>query len=293
MSCQDEVKRIMDYESEIQPTWCGGCGNYGIWVALKMALAETNIPPEKVYFCFDIGCNGNMNDKIDGYRFHGLHGRVLPAAIGAKLANKDLIVIAVAGDGATYSEGIGHFIHSIRNEYPITLLVHDNQNYGLTTGQCSATTTQNVPMNSSPDGNSGKTLNPLELALSLDPSFVAQAFSGEIESMKEIIKKAINHQIDGKGFSYVNILQSCPTYNKATTQEWYFEKVKNMENLESREVNNLDFARNLIKDMEKEIPLGVIYRSSKAISFLEHIGNFELSTKDRANITEKLIENLV
>ncbi|MEI6887239.1 MAG: thiamine pyrophosphate-dependent enzyme [bacterium] len=293
MDFQKEAEKILDYKGEHEPTWCGGCGNYGIWIAIKRALSEMNIPPEKVYLCFDIGCNGNMNDKIDGYRFHGLHGRVLPAAVGAKLANNDLVVIATAGDGATYSEGMGHFIHTLRNEYPITFLVHDNQNYGLTTGQCSATTKQNIPMNSSPDGNSAKTLNPLDLALSLDPSFVAQGFSGDIESLKEIIKKAIQHQIDGKGLSYVNILQSCPTYNKATTQKWYFEKVKNMENLESKEINNLSFARNLVKDLETEIPLGVIYRSPSAVSFIDHIKKTDPITKDRATITEELIASLV
>lgn len=260
---------IKKYSSKIQPTWCGGCGNFGIWASIKRALVEMEIEPEKVLFCFDIGCNGNMNDKIGGYRFHGLHGRVLPVAVGAKIANEDLIVIASAGDGATYSEGIGHFIHTLRNEYPITFLVHDNENYGLTTGQCSATTREDVAMNSSPDGNTGKTMNPLELALSQNPSFMAQAFSGDIEGTKEILKLAIKHQIEGKGLSYVNILQSCPTYNKVTGNKWYMERIKNVDS--NLDVGDINKAREIIQNISKDIPVGVIYKNPKAVSYLSRL----------------------
>lgn len=145
-----KAKEYMQYETEEVVTWCGGCGNYAIQNALKRALVLEGKAPKDVLMCFDVGCNGNGSDKIEGYTIHGLHGRVLPLAAGAKIANPDLTVIASAGDGATFSEGINHLIHAIRNDYPMLFLLHDNQNYALTTGQASATTPKGCTMNSSP-----------------------------------------------------------------------------------------------------------------------------------------------
>jgi 2-oxoglutarate ferredoxin oxidoreductase subunit beta len=261
--------KYQDYNAPVQPTWCGGCGDYGIWAALKMALVELNIAPHEVVLCFDIGCNGNMNDKIAGYRIHGLHGRVLPVATAAKIANPNMIVIASGGDGATYSEGVGHFIHTLRNEYPITFLVHDNENYGLTTGQSSSTTRQDIPMNASPDGNSGKTMNPLELALSLDPSFMAQGFAGDMKRLTEILKLAILHQKENRGTGFVNILQPCPTYNRTTTQSWYMERIKNV--ADEHDVTNKDAARILAQKTSQDIPIGVLYKNPEAKCYLDRL----------------------
>src|SRR5690606_2374726 len=110
---------MADYHNKNQCTWCDGCGDYGIWTAVKRALVELGIPPHGVLLCYDVGCHGNMSDKLEGYRFHGLHGRVLPFASGAKLANPKLPVIAHGGDGASFSEGVGHLVHSVRSNYPI------------------------------------------------------------------------------------------------------------------------------------------------------------------------------
>jgi 2-oxoglutarate ferredoxin oxidoreductase subunit beta len=259
---EGEVK-LSDYNSEVQPTWCSGCGDYAIWAAIKRAMVELNIPTHEVLFCFDIGCNGNMSDKIKGYRVHSLHGRVLPLAAGAKLANPNVKVIAFAGDGATYSEGINHFINTIRNNYPITLLVHNNGNYGLTTGQASATTHQGAARNASPYGPAADTLNPVHLALSLGAPFVARGFSGNIPQMVEIFKEAMLFQ--DKGLSYVDILQTCPTYNKEMTNEWYFERVKDFKN----ERESLNDALEISKDQNTNIATGVLYRNDDSINFFD------------------------
>lgn len=262
--------KVSDYSTIIQPTWCGGCGDYGIWASLKRALVELDIAPHEVLLCFDIGCNGNMSDKIKGYRIHTLHGRVLPVAAGAKLANPNVKVIAFAGDGATYSEGINHFINSIRSNYPITFFVHNNGNYGLTTGQASATTRQNAKRNSSPNGPTAQTLNPLDLAFALNPSFVARGFSGNIHQLTEIMKEAIMFQ--DKGFAYVDILQACPTFNKETTHEWYMERVRDVNKLENYSTNDIDRALRISKDLETHIATGVLYKNDQLPNYFERIG---------------------
>lgn len=272
MSCNDcdtnydyEVGnvKVSDFNSDVQPTWCSGCGDYAIWAAIKRALVELEIPTHDVLLCFDIGCNGNMSDKIKGYRVHSLHGRVLPLAAGAKLANPNLKVIAFAGDGATYSEGINHFINTIRNNYPITLFVHNNGNYGLTTGQASATTQQGVKRNASPYGPAADSLNPVHLALSLNAPFVARGFSGNIRQMIEIFKEAILFQ--ERGFSYVDILQTCPTYNKEMNNEWYSNRVKDFKN----EKQSLTDALEISKDQDTNIATGVLYKDDDSSSYFE------------------------
>lgn len=261
---------IEAYDNNIQPTWCGGCGNYGIWAALKRALVELELKPHQVLLCFDIGCNGNMSDKIRGYRVHSLHGRVLPLAAAAKLANPKVKVIAMAGDGATYSEGIGHFINTVRNNYPITFLVHNNGNYGLTTGQASATTQQGAPRTANPDGPTASTLNPIDLAASLEPAFIARGFSGEIKHLTEVIKQAILQQEHGLG--YVDILQACPTYNHETTHNWYYERIKDIGEFPDYDVNSLDHLKRVSDIYHNEkIAIGVLYRNPKLINYLQRI----------------------
>ncbi len=240
-------------------TWCNGCGNFGIERALIEAINELGLNDEKVLLCFDVGCNGDMSDKISGFRVHTLHGRVIPIAYGAKVSNPEMIVIALGGDGATYGEGINHFIHAIRRDYPITLLVHDNQNYGLTTGQCSPTTTTQLSMNSNPHGQEYKTVSGVGLANLMGCNFIAQGYSGDFQGLKEIIKAAITFQIKKKKFSLVNILQACPTYNKSHTSEWYFSNTTKLVNEydqnKSRVLKNLENVsmNEVIKDPYKYV----------------------------------------
>ncbi len=298
MSCNDchpnydyesQAVKVSDYYSDVQPTWCSGCGDYAIWAAIKRALVELQIPTHDVLFCFDIGCNGNMSDKIKGYRVHSLHGRVLPLAAGAKLANPNVKVIAFAGDGATYSEGINHFINTIRNNYPITFFVHNNGNYGLTTGQASATTKQGAKRTANPDGPSADTLNPVHMALSLNAPFVARGFSGNLRQLVEIFKEAIMFQ--DKGLAYVDILQTCPTYNKEMTIEYYEERIKQVDTKRS----DLEDALKLAKDQDNNIATGVLYRNENSLDYLSRIGRKQTNAVNEVSqySIDKFVQELI
>ncbi len=246
--------------------WCSGCGNYGIQKALIRALTLEKLRHTDVLLCFDIGCNGNGSDKIGGYTIHGLHGRVLPLAAGAKIANEKMKVIAMAGDGATFSEGVNHLVHAVRNNYPITFILHNNENYALTTGQPSSMTRQGHPMNSAPDGAPLEPMNAARFVLSLNPTFVARSFSGDVEHITKMIQKGINHP----GFSFVEIMQVCPTYNKATSQEWFWERIKHVEEMKDYDKTDIWTARRVAEDLENEIAMGVLYETDSP-HFLERL----------------------
>lgn len=280
--------RVDDYYSEVQPTWCGGCGNFGIWTALKRALVELELAPDQVLLAFDIGCNGNMSDKIRGYRLHSLHGRVLPLAAGAKIANRNVKVIAMAGDGATYSEGINHLINSFRNNFPITFLVHNNGDYGLTTGQASATTPQGAVRTANPDGPTASTLNPIDLALSLQPSFVARGYSGDIKHLTEILKAAILHQ--DHGFGFVDILQSCPTYNHERMQWWYEERVKNINDAGNYSKSDINKAREIASPIGDTIYTGVLYENKEVPNYLGRL-EYRKDKWGNSTLTQEVIRH--
>ena len=264
----EKAQEFSEFESKQKHTWCSGCGNFGILNALTRALVLENRKPHEVLLCYDVGCNSNASDKIEAYTIHGLHGRVTCLAAGATLANSKQKVIAMAGDGATFSEGINHLIHAIRNDYPITFIVHNNNNYGLTIGQASSTTKHGYPMAGSPDGVNADPLNTLQFVLSLNPSFVARSFSGDVEHMTETIQKGMNH----KGFAYIEIMQACPTFNKATPQEWYWDKIKNIETVENYDKTDIWQARRIVESLEKDITIGVLYEQTRT-DYIERIEN--------------------
>ncbi len=262
VSCAESYSAL---ETDQVMTWCGGCGNYAIQNALKRALVLEKLGVQDVLLCFDVGCSGNGADKIELFTIHGLHGRVLPLAAGAKIANSRLTVIALGGDGATLSEGVNHLVHAVRSDYPIIFLHHDNQNYALTTGQASATTPKGCRMNGTPDGVVTETINGLSLVLSLQPSFVAQNVSVDTDHMTQIFREALHHQ----GFAFVQILQSCPTYNRATPDEWYQEHILDVAKI-SHDVHDLTAARALVENPQK-LPIGVLYRHKSRSHFLQTV----------------------
>lgn len=270
-----------DYFSENLYNWCTNCGNYGIHAAVKRALTELKIKPCQTLLAFDIGCHGNGSDKIGGYRFHGLHGRVIPFASGAAISNRKIKVIAFGGDGGTLGEGINHLIIAIRTNYNMTFVLHNNLNYGLTKGQASATTKPNVKMNAAPDGITADPLNAMHFVLSLHPSFAARTFSGDIHHMDKVFQSAIKH----KGFSFVEVLQSCPTYNLMTPHEWYQQRVKDVATLKNYDKTDLNQAIKISQDLEKQIAIGVLYENPAAIPFMERQAN-------RQKIKTELVEEV-
>jgi 2-oxoglutarate/2-oxoacid ferredoxin oxidoreductase subunit beta len=273
---------IRDFFSDNLYTWCTNCGNYGIHAAVKRALVAECLEPQNVLLCFDIGCHGNGSDKIGGYRAHGLHGRVLPFACGASVANRRVKVLAFGGDGGTLGEGINHLVHAVRGNYPVLFVLHNNLNYGLTQGQASSTTKPGMKMNSSPDGITSDPIHPMRFLLSLQPSFAARTFSGDIHHMTKTFQAGLQHN----GFAFIEVLQSCPTYNRATPHEWYQERVYNVEDTAGYNQTSYADANRVSEDLETKIALGVLYQDPTRQTTIDRAAN-------RQNLKTELVDEVI
>lgn len=211
-----------DFMTDKKPTWCPGCGNFGIWTALTQALSELGQPPHQVVMVFDIGCNGNGVNWHKLYGFHSLHGRTLPVATAVKLTNHALTVIASAGDGGSYGEGGNHFLHACRRNINLTFLVHNNERYSLTTGQTSPTTRAGQKTKTALTGSIEQPINGLQLALTAGATFVSRGYADEVSHLKQMLKQAIQHQ----GFSLVEILQPCVIfYDEKNIRDFYHSRI--------------------------------------------------------------------
>jgi 2-oxoglutarate ferredoxin oxidoreductase subunit beta len=282
---------IQDYQSPNLPTWCPGCGDFAIWNSIKQALVQEQMSPMDVVLCFDIGCNSNMADKINAYVFKGLHGRVIPLASGISLANQGIPIIAVAGDGGTFDEGMQHFVHSIRSNYNITFILHNNCDFGLTTGQATPTTPEGQKMNGASMGVIEKRLNPTQLALTLGCSFVSKGFTGNIPQLISLIKSGIKH----KGFSYIEVLQHCPTYNDFQDHKWLADRVYDIAKDESYK-GDIASAYALADYSSEKIATGILYRDKERKSFSDEIPyrlEYKTSIKDEVKnySISKLLES--
>jgi 2-oxoglutarate ferredoxin oxidoreductase subunit beta len=280
---------IQDF-SGYTPTWCPGCGDWGIGVAIKQAFIQLGFSPSSVAVIFGIGCSGNMNDFLNAYAIHALHGRAIPNAVGIKLANHKLPVVAVVGDGDCYGEGGNHLIHACRGNHDITVIVHDNAVYGLTTGQVAPTAQKGFQSKSTPTGTLEIPLNPLALALTQGATFVAQTFAGDTPHMVEIIKQGIAH----KGFSLINILQPCVTFNKINTYKYYLEHGYKLP--PDYPTDNYDEALQKTTEISKEkFPLGVLYQVKKSTytDQLPQLSQKTLMEKKRFTNFEDLIKEFV
>jgi len=236
------------------PTWCKGCGIYGIFAALKNAAAALDLEPEQLVIVTGIGCHGRLNNYFRSYGFHALHGRVLPVASGIKLSNPSLSVVGISGDGDAYSIGLGHFIHSLRRNINITYLVVDNRIYALTQGQTSPTSEVGFVSVSTPYGSKELNLNGPQLALASGGSFIARGFSGDPKQLSTLIAKGMKH----KGFALVEVLSPCITHNKVNTYQWFRKNIYNLDG--DSDYNPRDKMKAWKKlSKEKKIPLGLIY----------------------------------
>lgn len=248
-----------DFNSTYQPTWCPGCGNFGIFIALKQALAELGLKPENVLIVHGIGCSGNSANLYSTYGWHSLHGRAVPTAVGAKLANQDLTVIVVAGDGDGLGEGMGHFIHAIRGNANITYIVHDNQLYSLTTGQTAPTSPKGFKSKSTPFGSIEEAANPITLALAAGAPFIARGFSGKADHLKELFKAAIQHE----GFSFLDVFQPCVTFNKINTFKWFLDRLYNLDEDKTYDSTDINQAWQQGLVYGQKIPYGLFYKSNR------------------------------
>ena len=249
---------IEDYSGRT-PAWCPGCGNFGILNTFKRAVVELGLEPHQFTIVSGIGQAAKLPHYLKCNTFNGLHGRSLPVATGIRLANHSMPVIAVAGDGDCYGEGGNHLMHSMRRNINVKLFVHDNQIYGLTKGQASPTSMEGMKTKNQPFGVFSEQFNPMAMAVALDCSFAARAFSGDMDHLKEMIKAAYNH----KGFALVDILQPCVSFNKINTYEWYKQRVYHI----GPEHNPEDRVEAFRKALEwgDRIPLGIIYKNNRPI----------------------------
>ncbi len=208
---------VRDYKTDVHNNWCPGCGDFGILSAIQMALASLQIPPHKTAVFSGIGCSGKTPHYVNAYGFHTLHGRVLPTATGAKLADPDLTVLAVGGDGDGYGIGAGYFVNAGRRNVDITYVVFDNGVYGLTKGQGSPTLRKGMRTKSMPAPAIQDGINPIALAVGCGYTFIARGYALDPKHLSGLLAEAIKHP----GSSFVDVLQTCPTYNDQYTKEWY------------------------------------------------------------------------
>ncbi len=253
----EEQDKFCEYMSEVSPVWCPGCGNYGIMSGLVEALIELQLPTKEIALISGIGCSSRLPYFIKAYGFHGIHGRTLPIAQGVKVANPDLTVIAVAGDGDGLAIGGGHLPHTIRNNVDITYLLFNNAIYGMTKGQFSPTTNLFPLTKTSPFGLPGEPVNPSALAIVYGASFVARGFSVKMEHLKDLIIKGMGH----RGFSFIEVLTSCSAFN--TTDMNVARILKNLDSVpEDHDTEDATEALKLATDREK-IYLGILRRNQR------------------------------
>ena len=246
------------YKVEAKATWCPGCGDFAVLRALQIALASLELNPKDVVIVSGIGCSSNLPGFLNSYGFHGLHGRAVPVASGIKLANHDLNVIIAGGDGDGYGIGLGHFIHAMRRNLDITYVVMNNQVYGLTTGQAAPTSEKGMLTKSTPQGVLEGPVNPIALALVSGATFVARGFSGDADHLAKLTEDGIKH----KGFSLIDIMSPCVTYNRQNTYQWFRERVYRLEE-DNHDKLSMDQALKRSREWEDRIPLGIFYKDPK------------------------------
>ena len=241
-----------------RPIWCAGCGDFGVLEALTQGLDELAVPAYQRMIIAGIGCSGSLQNYLSCYGYHALHGRVLPTATGCKLANPDLTVVAVGGDGDGYAIGGGHLVHAFKRNPGITYIVMNNGTYGLTKGQASPTSTAGFR------GNIEEDLDPVLLALSIPGStFIARGYSGQPAQLLNLTIAALKHTAAGYGMAYLEVLSPCVTYND-TYREWR----TNVYNIDDdadydRKDRAAAFTRMIDLREQGRLPLGLIYEGER------------------------------
>jgi 2-oxoglutarate/2-oxoacid ferredoxin oxidoreductase subunit beta len=247
-----------DYASAVKPTWCPGCGDYGILSAVKAALVQVGMAPHEVLIVTGIGCGSKLPDYMRVNGILTLHGRPLPVATGARLANHKLKVMTIHGDGDGMGLGMGHFIHTARRNIDLVDLIQNNQIYGLTKGQYSPTSDIGFVTSTSPEGAIETAANPTLLALAAGGTFIARGFAGDAKGLADLIAKAIQH----KGYALVEVLQPCVTFNRKNTYDWYRERVYNLVDTDYDPGDRVAAFQKALEWGDR-IPLGIIYQTQR------------------------------
>ena len=283
----EQVLKPQDYATEVHNDWCPGCGDFGILRTIQMALAELKVPPHRVAMVSGIGCSAKTVHYIRTYGIHTLHGRVLPVATGIKLANPQLTVVAVGGDGDGMGIGGAHFVNAGRRNLDLLYVMYDNGVYGLTKGQASPTLKLGVQTKSLAHPNMMDAVNPIWLALASGATWVGRGYSYDIKGLKDLIVQGLGHH----GYAFLDVLQPCPTYNDINTKDWYggedrmeegggkalprVYKLPDTYDPEVRDVTELKdkLSQALALGLEwgDRIPLGVFYRNGLVPTMAERI----------------------
>ncbi|MGM0442167.1 MAG: thiamine pyrophosphate-dependent enzyme [Elusimicrobiota bacterium] len=246
-----------DYKAENSDiAWCPGCGNFGILNILKNTLAGLKIPPRDLAMVSGIGQAAKAPQYLKCNYFNGLHGRAVPVATGVKSANPRLTVIAESGDGCMYGEGGNHFLHAVRRNPDITLIVHNNMVYGLTKGQASPTSQKGFKTPVQLNGVFEEPFNPLGVAIAQNISFAARAYCKDMDETTDILSQAVEH----KGLSLVDIFQPCVSFNKLNTYKWFKEHTYYLPDDYKPDNREDAFSRSMEKD---KFPLGVFYKKER------------------------------
>ncbi len=305
--------KLADYKTTVHNDWCPGCGDFGIVNAIQMALAEMGIQRDKTVMFSGIGCSGKTSHYINTYGVHTLHGRVLTFAQGAKIANPEMTVVAVGGDGDGLGIGAGHFVAAGRRNVDMTYIIFDNGVYGLTKGQASPTLKLGEKTKSLPSPNTNSNVNPIGLAIASGFTFVARGYSYDVRHLKDLIIQAVKH----KGLSFLDVLQPCPTYNDINTRDWYAgadlveeaqkrhsriykleeQKFEPVVHYDSEVEVNEKLSQALIKSLEwgNKIPTGIFYKNEittpYTVRLQDKIPNYLENPPAKQNISQNGISN--
>jgi 2-oxoglutarate ferredoxin oxidoreductase subunit beta len=287
MRLYEERHALEDYQGGV-PRWCNGCGDNAILAAVQRLCRDEGLRPEKTVFVSGIGCSSRLPHYMKTYGFHGIHGRALPIAQGVKMARPDLKVFVNTGDGDCCSIGAAHWIHAIRYNMNLTMLLHDNHIYGLTKKQASPTSPIGTRSNTTPRGAYLDALNPLTVTLGVqNVSFVAQAVDWIPELLYDIISAAYHHQ----GFSFLRIIQRCPEFMPGEFEAWLNDTQRSMilthedgiqpstaigrlyRNQLRHDPSDINRAREIASSQDP-VPVGILYRNPDVPRYeeLRHAG---------------------
>jgi 2-oxoglutarate ferredoxin oxidoreductase subunit beta len=247
--------KVKDYASGVRPTWCPGCGDYGILAAVKQGLVQAGLAPHQVLLVSGIGCGSKLPDYATANGFMTLHGRTLPVATGARLANHGLTILTIHGDGDGLGLGMGHFIHTARRNLEIVDILQNNQIYGLTKGQYSPTSDPGFVTSTSRDGSIEMAAKPLALALAVGGTFLARGFAGDVKHLAGLVAQAVEH----RGYALLEVLQPCVTFNRKNTYDWYRERIYDLQEAGHDPADRVAAFEKALEWGER-IPIGVLYQ---------------------------------
>jgi 2-oxoglutarate ferredoxin oxidoreductase subunit beta len=272
------------YKSDEKPTWCPGCGDFGVLNGLYNAMRQKGLQTKDIVVVSGIGCSSRLPFFVASYGFHGVHGRAMPIATGIKVANPDLKVLAMGGDGDAFAIGGGHFVHAARRNLDICYVIMDNNIYGLTKGQTSPTSQVGFVTKTTPKGTPDRPINPLRLAIASGATFVARGFSGKPKELAELIVEGINHN----GFAVIDTFSPCPTFNKVNTFKAYREEVADL----PKDYDPSDMHRAIeMASSTDPMYLGMLYREAESTSFEDHLAAAKLGTEaDAASVMDRLFK---